>query len=275
MHSNSSNLTGVPETMLWTLHNRANEAMRPDGWLRDPEAIRIYQSLEYDYRRSFGRPDASHAVRSLVFDDALQPWLKEHPGGMVVELACGLETQFQRCDDGLVRWLCIDMPESIAVRERFIASSVRCRHLGKSALDLSWMDEVDASKGLFITAQGLLMYFEEAQVRALLSAILARFPGVEVMFDTIPHWFSRMTVRPKGLWKTKHYRTPPMPWGIAWNEVASMLGACSMSISDIHIQPYPKMRGFPAIFSQLVRLPGLRNGAPLIVRVRAMANPAP
>ena len=31
------NLSGVPETMLWTLHNRATEAKRSDGLIRDPE----------------------------------------------------------------------------------------------------------------------------------------------------------------------------------------------------------------------------------------------
>lgn len=190
MTSQTCNLTGVPETMLWTLHNRASEAMRADAWLQDPDAVRIYQSLQYDYLRSFGHPDSSHAIRSLVFDQALQPWLQAHPGGTVVELACGLETQFQRCDDGQVRWLCVDVPESIAVRERFLAPSERCRHLGKSALDLSWMDHVDGSRGVFVTAQGLLMYFEEAQVKTLLAAIIARFPGVELMFDTIPLVFA-------------------------------------------------------------------------------------
>lgn len=274
MQSTNCNLTGVPETMLWTLHNRASEAMRPDGWLRDPDSVRIYKSLRYDYRRSFGRPDASHAVRSLVFDQALKPWLKANPGGMVVELACGLETQFQRCDDGLVRWLCVDVPESIALRERFLAPNERCRHLAMSALDLSWMDMVDPSRGLFITVQGLLMYFDERQVKTLLSTILTRFPCAELMFDTIPHWFSRMTTRPHGLWKTKYYRTPPMPWGIAWKEVNTLLHSCSPAISSIQIQTYPKLRGLPAFFGHLVRLPVLRNGAPLIVHVRTQCHSA-
>jgi O-methyltransferase involved in polyketide biosynthesis len=43
------NLTGVPETMPWTLHNRASEALRPDAWLRDEHAIRIYRALNYDH----------------------------------------------------------------------------------------------------------------------------------------------------------------------------------------------------------------------------------
>ncbi len=47
------NLTGVPETMLWTLHNRAYEAMHPQAIIDDPKCIEIYQSLDYDYEKSF------------------------------------------------------------------------------------------------------------------------------------------------------------------------------------------------------------------------------
>jgi O-methyltransferase involved in polyketide biosynthesis len=113
-------LSGVPETMLWTLHNRASEAMRPDGILRDEEAVRVYRSIDYDYVRSFGRADGSHAARSRIFDDVVRAWMARHRGGTVVELACGLETQFTRIDDGEVRWLAVDVPEAIAVRERFL-----------------------------------------------------------------------------------------------------------------------------------------------------------
>ncbi len=268
MQNTSCNLTGVPETMLWTLYNRATEAMRSDGWLRDPDAVRIYQSIAYDYQRSFGSPDSSHAVRSLVFDEALKSWLKDNPDGMVIELGCGLETQFQRCDNGSVHWLCVDVPEAIVVRERFLPPSGRCRHLGKSALDLSWIDEVNPSRKLFITAQGLLMYFNEAQVKTLLSEIFAYIPCVEIMFDTIPHWFSKMTTRPKGLWKTNNYRVPPMPWGIAKKEVLPMLQTCDPSIYDVSIQSYPKMRGISAILTSLPLRTVLINMAPLIVHVR-------
>ncbi|WP_200348746.1 class I SAM-dependent methyltransferase [Halochromatium glycolicum] len=77
-----------------------------------------------------------------------------HPGGTVVELGCGLETQFQRIDDGRVHWLCVDVPQAIAVRERFLPPSERCRHLAMSALDPAWTDHLPASAPLFVTAQG-------------------------------------------------------------------------------------------------------------------------
>lgn len=261
--------------MLWTLHNRASEALRTDAWLRDPEAVRIYRAIAYDYERSFGRPDASHAVRSQIFDEAVRPWMAAHPGGTVVELGCGLETQFQRLDDGCVRWLCVDVPEAIEIRERFLAPGGRCRHLRRSALDPAWMDEVDPGRGVFVTAQGLLMYFEEYETRALLTAILDRFPGVDIMFDTIPRWFSRKTLT--GLWKTRHYRTPPMPWGVNRDEIEPLLHDWSPRVRSVNNMPYRRLRSFPAcLFPWLMRLPGLGKFAPAIVHVRsAPESPAP
>ena len=40
MSSSLVSLSDVPETMLWTLHNRATEAKRTDSFLLDPEAER-------------------------------------------------------------------------------------------------------------------------------------------------------------------------------------------------------------------------------------------
>jgi O-methyltransferase involved in polyketide biosynthesis len=204
-------LSGVPETTLWTLHNRASEARRRDTFLPDPDCVRVYESIAYDFVRRFGRPDGSHPMRSRIFDDVVRPWMASHPGGSVVELGAGLETQFHRCDDGRVQWLCVDVPEGIEVRGRFLPASARCLHVGRSALDLAWMEDVDPARGVFVTAQGLFMYFDPSLVERLLQAIVHRFQGVELMFDTIPRWFSRKTLT--GFAKTRHYTAPPMPWG--------------------------------------------------------------
>lgn len=261
------NLSGVPETMLWTLHNRASEARRADSVLRDPDAVRIHEAIAYDYERSFGQADGSHAVRSSEFDKALRPWMAAHPGGTVVELACGLETQFQRCDDGQVRWLCVDVPEAITVRERFLAPSERCRHVSRSALDLSWMDEVDPSRGVFVTAQGLFMYFEGDQVHQLFAAICQRFAGVEVMFDAIPRWFSRKTLQ--GFDVTRHYRAPPMPWGVNRSEIEPLLRNWSARVDTVDLLPFGPFRGAAGLLVPLAsRVPLLRNHLPSLVRVR-------
>lgn len=262
----SIELDGVPETMLWTLHNRASEALKPNGLLHDPDAIRIHSTIACDYASRFGKPDDSHALRSRLFDEVLRPWMARHAGGLVIELGCGLETQFHRCDDGQVDWLCIDLPSALSVRERLLPPVGRCMHLACSALDFEWMDAVDARKPVFITAQGLLMYFEETQVRELLSTIDARLPMVELLFDVIPPWFSRKTMA--GYWKTPNYRVPPMPWGIRNRDISRTLRNWMPHASSIELQyPLPQWSGTSLILAVAGRTPGFRDLFPAVVHV--------
>ena len=72
------------------------------------------------------------------------------------------------------------------------------------------MDAVDPSSGVFIVAQGLLMYLAPESVRQLFASIADRFPGSELVFDIIPRWFSHLTLL--GLNQTASYRLPSMPW---------------------------------------------------------------
>jgi O-methyltransferase involved in polyketide biosynthesis len=44
-------LTDVPETMLWTLHNRASEAMRDDGIIDVTNARAASRGWDYPYAR--------------------------------------------------------------------------------------------------------------------------------------------------------------------------------------------------------------------------------
>ena len=110
-------LNTVSETMLWTLHNRAGESVRADAFFHDPDAERIYQAIDYPFERHFGAPDSSHAARALVFDQVMSAWPEQHPSGWVVELACGLETQCLRLDDGQVNCLSIDFPQGMDFRQ--------------------------------------------------------------------------------------------------------------------------------------------------------------
>jgi O-methyltransferase involved in polyketide biosynthesis len=218
----ASNLTGVPETLLWPLWNRASEARRPDGILRDPEAVRIAGAIDYPYLQKFGPPAHDSVLRALRFDEQIRLYLRDHPYATVAGLGEGLETQFQRVDNGRVRWLAVDLPESIALRRRFMPDTARHRNLACSALDPAWMDEVDPSLGVVVTAQGLLMYFDEPTVHALIGRCAERFPGGRMLIDTIPRSMSKSTVA--GMQKTPDYRPPPMPWGLDADELQAIKG---------------------------------------------------
>ncbi len=259
-------LAGIPETMLWTLYARAAEAKRTDGILRDPEAIRVLNSIDYDFERRFGQPNPLFAVRAAVIDRILQSWLRRHPGGLVVSLGEGLETQARRVDNGRMRWLSVDLPEAVRTRELFIAPSERFRHRPANALDPAWMAGLDRESELFIVAQGLFMYLEPAAVERLFTTIACRFHGAEIAFDVVPRSMSAHTLA--GYQQTPSYRLPPMPWGLDRNEVAPTLRRWHPGLRRIRLLPYNRPGRRPQLIEELLDLASWRrNGLQSLVHV--------
>ena len=60
------------------------------------------------------------------------------------------------------------------------------------------------------------MYLEPDDALGLIRDCAARFPGGQMMFDSIPHWFSRRTL--KGLKLSDRYIAPPMPFALTADE---------------------------------------------------------
>jgi O-methyltransferase involved in polyketide biosynthesis len=236
-------LEGVSATTLWTLHNRASEAKRSDGVIRDPWAVTVFDAISYDYRK-FGKPNQSHALRAVAFDGAARTYLTTHPKASVVALAEGLQSSLWRLDRAGVAdeltWYSVDLPPVMALREKLLPRDERVVPLAQSALDRGWMDRVNAEHGVFITAEGLLMYLDPADALGLIRDCATRFPGGQMMFDNIPHWFSRRTL--KGLKLSDRYTAPPMPFGLTADDGVA-LAAGVPGVSTARDVAFPPGRG--------------------------------
>lgn len=263
------NLKDVPETMLWTLHNRAVEATRSDGIIKDEKAIEIYKSIDYDYERSFGKADPYHAIRSLVFDKEIRAFLKKHPDGTVINLGEGLETQRFRIVEKKALWLSVDLPEAMEVRGRFIQADERHLHIPLSATDKAWLNSVPRDKPVFVTAQGLFMYFTQDDVKSLLQSIMSTCDYGYIMFDTIPKWLSKKSTSKTGWAKTKHYTVPKLPWGINRNEFESTFKNwldVGVKVTDIGYSVPPRgIAKWSFLFA--ASIPWLKNIFPSIVKI--------
>lgn len=53
----------------------------------------------------------------------------------------------------------------------------RLRNLARAELDLTWMDHVEPTHGVLVTAQGLFMYLASSQVMTVIGACANRFTG--------------------------------------------------------------------------------------------------
>lgn len=233
-------LTGVSETALLTLNARACEARRDDSIIDDPKAVALLDAIDFDFAK-FGRTGQDIALRARAFDLAVQGYLSSHPSATVVALAEGLQTTFWRLDaalpDAQFRWLTVDLTPIIDIRARLLPPSPRISVLAQSALDYSWMDAVDPSDGVFVTAEGLLMYLQPEQSLGLIRECAKRFPGGRMLFDLPPRWFSRWSRL--GIRTSLRYKVPTMPFSLSVAEAADLVHKVPgvSAVHDLHLPP--------------------------------------
>lgn len=234
-------LTGVPETLLWTLWHRVLEARRPDAVLPDPLAVELVDRIDYPFAERFGESFGQfQAVRSKCFDREVRRFLQRHPAGTVVALGEGLETQFWRVDNGSVRWVGVDLPEVEELRRRLLPASDRIASRGESVTDLGWLEELAGGPTL-VTAQGLLMYLRREDVDAIVVAVAEALPdGGSFVFDAVAPWAVERSR--KGKLSHAGYTPPPWDWGLDDAE-ARRLAALSPRIAGVSALPIPRGRG--------------------------------
>jgi O-methyltransferase involved in polyketide biosynthesis len=238
-------LTGVSETALLTLLVRAREARRPDAVIDDPEAVRLVDAIDFDFGK-FGQSSRQDmAIRSKAFDLATSTYLSTHPDATVVALAEGLQTSFWRLDaalpDSRFRWLTVDFPPIVQIRERLLPPSPRVTACAQSALDYSWMDRVGSDNGVFITAEGLLMYLQPDEALGLIAECAKRFPGGQMVFDLAPAWFAALA-RKGMLRPSLRYAVPAMPFSRTVPELADLANTIP-GVRAVHDLPMPAGRG--------------------------------
>ena len=184
-------LSGVPETMLITLYCRATESQRPDALIKDEKAVELVTRMSYDFERirqiKMDEADKVTVIlRNREFDRYVRDFLARHPEAVVVHIGCGLDSRFERVDNGKVEWYDLDVPEVIELRKKFVGGEgARYHFLAYSAFDPAWLATltVHRPRPFLFLAEGVFMYFEEVQVRSLVLALQEHFPGAELVFD--------------------------------------------------------------------------------------------
>jgi O-methyltransferase involved in polyketide biosynthesis len=259
-HVDAGLLTGVSETALLTLYGRAYQAGHPDPIIDDPTAVSLVESIDFDFEK-FGRKGQEMALRSLAIDQCAIDYLTTHPRATVVALAEGFQTSFWRLDRALpdpqFTWVSVDLPPVVELRQSLLPHSARITHLAQSALDYGWIDKIDADHGVFITAEGLLMYLQPGAALELIAQCAKSFRGGQMFFDLPPTIVKR--IARNGLRSSKRYRVPPMPFSLSGRQLAQW-AQTTPGIRAVHDVPMPKGRGafFGTLYPALWRFPPMK-----------------
>jgi O-methyltransferase involved in polyketide biosynthesis len=181
-------LDGVPQTLLMTLLVRARETQRPDGVLRDERAVEMVSRIDADFShlRMQRHDEIAVLIRMRKFDSQVRDFLARNPDGVVVHIGCGLDTRYERIGDERVEWFDLDVPEVMELRKKLLATEAPHYHtITASVFDVGWLPEVERlnPRPFLFIAEGVLPYFEGAQVKELFLRLRDHFPGAELVCD--------------------------------------------------------------------------------------------
>jgi len=183
----------VQETLMLPLFGKAEATRKWPQYFHDEDAARVMSQVDYDFSTLESKSKSttgkigvlSAAYRQLALATEARRYLESRPEATIVNLGCGLDTTGHQADNGKCRFVNIDLPNVIEIREQLLPSNDREKNVACDLTDRSWFDMIgfDEEKGAFFFASGVFMYFKKDDVKNLICDMSKRFPGASISFD--------------------------------------------------------------------------------------------
>ena len=182
------NLEGVEKTMLLTLFAKAKHSQQKNHKFFDSKAIEVISKVDYDF--SIAEKDKFMQMgtisRTIVLDEMVSDYIIEHPECTIVNIASGMDTRFNRLDNGKINWYNVDLENSVKYRLEYIEDTDRVRTLAYSAMDPSWAQEILIRNDVLFIVEGLTMYLNQDDVKDIINIIDANFDECTVFMEIMP-----------------------------------------------------------------------------------------
>ncbi|MGX8693911.1 MAG: class I SAM-dependent methyltransferase [Methanobrevibacter sp.] len=249
------NLEGVEKTMLLTLFAKAQHSQEKNHKFYDKKAIDVISKIEYDFTAANKDKKMKMGVigRTIVLDEMVSDYIKKHPHCTIVNIASGMDTRFNRLDNGLIRWYNVDLENSANFRLKYIEDDDRVRTIAYSAMDEKWADEINIESGnvLFII-EGLTMYLQERDVSDILGIINRNFLHCTIFMELMP---------PTSVKKTKEISVEEtnseFTWGLQRGYELLNLNPNFKWIRDVNL--FDGVNKYKPVFRVFTWIPLIRN----------------
>jgi methyltransferase (TIGR00027 family) len=243
----TSPVANVSDTARWVAVYRAWESARPDALFNDPFAA----SLAGERGQAIAALMPAQArsgwpliARTRLIDDLIVQAVSQGCD-CVVNLAAGLDTRpYRLALPHSLHWIEADLPAMTEEKERLLAGAQPRCLLRRIKVDLTsaadriaaLRDAVTPSSRALVISEGLLVYLDDAKVRAL-STDLAALTGLHAwVFDLCSPTILEMMQRGMGA----HLANAPMNFAPA-NGVA-FFEALGWQVAEVHSQLHAAAR---------------------------------
>ena len=123
-------------------------------------------------------------MRAMQYDSHVSDFLKKNPDGIVIHLGCGLDSRINRVKGKVKCWYDLDFPDVIKLRKNFYSENEGYTMIGSSVTDFSWIEQIHHNdEPVLVVAEGLTMFLEEQDIRALTELFSQKLGNVIFIFD--------------------------------------------------------------------------------------------
>lgn len=178
----------VEETLLLPLWGRAYETQKAKPRLIDEKAVEIIDKLDYDFseiEKTQYMSQHGWVARCLHFDKMVSDFIKKHPEATIVNIGCGMDTTFNRIDNGKIKFYELDLPDVIKLRKHFFQDTDRHESISSSFLDTEYFKQIEVKDGLLFLAGGVFMYFSEDEIKTFFKQLADHFKQCDLYFDAL------------------------------------------------------------------------------------------
>ena len=249
------NLQGVEKTMLLTLFAKAQHSQKKNHRFYDQKAIDVISQIDYDFSVADKDRFMKYGVisRTIVLDEMVSDYIDKNPHATIVNIGSGMDTRFNRLDNGLIRWYNIDLENSANFRLQYIEDNERVTTLAYSAMDPAWANEIKIESGnLLFIIEGLSMYLTEKDNKDILKIIADNFRRCTVFVEIMPP-VSVENVTEKSVEETDS----KFIWGVQKGSQLVKLNSAFRWIRDVNL--FDGMNKFKPAFRLFTWLPFLRR----------------
>lgn len=178
-------MNAVNKTLYIPLYGKAMVSAK-GLFLHDPKAEEIWTAEGFPLKGKSKSKWLAYnmGMRSAVFDRWLSGKLERNPGAVVLHLGCGMDSRVLRVTGERSGWFDVDFPEVIEERKRYFPESPEYKMLSSDIRELGWLEEVPRGDQGIVVMEGISMYLQQPELKAVLQAMCSHFASCEILMDS-------------------------------------------------------------------------------------------
>ena len=108
-------------------------------------------------------------------------------------MGCGLDSRCIRVETRDHQWYDVDFPKVITERKRYFEETENYRMIGSDIREEAWLDQIPAGKTVILVMEGVSMYLQQEDLKAVLKLWKDRFGKVRILMDTYTVFAAKAT----------------------------------------------------------------------------------